>query len=87
MLLLRPRCNERKKLNILFSDQTHLFIAKNNAPIIEKCCLKCETAQAVVILQVNMIPLNHQGCTCRAQRDREEEENVAVNYKPGFNKI
>lgn len=42
-----------------FSDPTYFFVAENDTPIIEKGGLKSETAQVVIILQVNMVPLDN----------------------------
>lgn len=42
-----------------FLDPTYFFVAENDTSIIEKCGLKSETPQVVIILQMYMIPLDN----------------------------
>lgn len=48
---------------------THLLVGKDNPAGVVKRRLEGETAQVVVVLQVDVVPLNHQGRSWAEQKE------------------
>lgn len=59
---------------------TYFFVSEDDTPIHEECGLECEASQVVIILQVDMVPLDNKSCACNAAGERGNTgENGCLN--------
>lgn len=58
----------------------HLFVGEDDPTSLVQCGLEGETSQAVVVLQVDVVPLHNQSSSLKEKGEKRKSKNIFTAF-------